>query len=192
MTVCGSLLGPNLDNYHSAFGVLHYSNPITLSIPNTPCPILTTAPWVPPLFGFAGFIISTLYYIADDVYNDVYGDIYSNTNSNNNKTSKPTPTWPLILTTISAFSFQYYLSGLMSSVPFSSPFITFVMSTSAALGYILFDGTTPGLIVSAATSISGPAIEYAIISLTGQYEYADKSVLGLDSTCLFSGRHGCR
>lgn len=42
MAVSGALLGPNLDNYHSAFGVLSYKNPIELELGGH---ILVTTDW---------------------------------------------------------------------------------------------------------------------------------------------------
>lgn len=42
MGVAGALLGPNLDNYHSAFGVLTYKNPIELSVGGQ---VLVTTDW---------------------------------------------------------------------------------------------------------------------------------------------------
>ena len=42
MAVAGALLGPNLDNFHSAFGVLTYKNPIELSVGGH---VLVTTDW---------------------------------------------------------------------------------------------------------------------------------------------------
>ena len=42
MGLAGALLGPNLDNYHSAFGVLTYKNPIELSVGGH---VLVTTDW---------------------------------------------------------------------------------------------------------------------------------------------------
>lgn len=42
MAAAGAILGPNLDNYHSAFGVLTYKDPIELSIAGH---VLVTTDW---------------------------------------------------------------------------------------------------------------------------------------------------
>lgn len=42
MGAAGALLGPNLDNYHSAFGVLTYKNPLSLSVGGH---VLVTTDW---------------------------------------------------------------------------------------------------------------------------------------------------
>ena len=48
MGLCGALLGPFLDAYHSAFGVLKYDDPITAVLwGSEQFPGLTTAWWVP-------------------------------------------------------------------------------------------------------------------------------------------------
>eukprot|EP00593_Proboscia_inermis_P012079 CAMPEP_0171306008 /NCGR_PEP_ID=MMETSP0816-20121228/15920_1 /TAXON_ID=420281 /ORGANISM="Proboscia inermis, Strain CCAP1064/1" /LENGTH=92 /DNA_ID=CAMNT_0011787269 /DNA_START=228 /DNA_END=504 /DNA_ORIENTATION=- len=73
MSIAGATLGPFLDSYHSSFGVLRYDSPIvvtTLSLlGGSPVhPALTTAWWVPPLFGLAGFLIGWLYILIDRFY----------------------------------------------------------------------------------------------------------------------------
>lgn len=42
MAAAGAILGPNLDNYHSAFGVLTYKNPIEISVAGH---LLVTTDW---------------------------------------------------------------------------------------------------------------------------------------------------
>lgn len=42
MAAAGAILGPNLDNYHSAFGVLTYKNPIEVSVAGH---LLVTTDW---------------------------------------------------------------------------------------------------------------------------------------------------
>lgn len=42
MAASGAFLGPNLDNYHSAFGVLTYKNPVVLSVAGH---VLVTTDW---------------------------------------------------------------------------------------------------------------------------------------------------
>lgn len=42
MAAAGAILGPNLDNYHSAFGVLTYKDPIELTVAGH---LLVTTDW---------------------------------------------------------------------------------------------------------------------------------------------------
>ena len=68
MSACGAGLGPFLDSYHSAFGVLKYDQPFQLTLWGSGAyPALTTTWWVPELFGLAGFLIgeSPIVYLND-------------------------------------------------------------------------------------------------------------------------------
>jgi len=66
MILAGAALGPFLDSYHSAFGVLQYDQPITFNLWGTvDHPALITMWWVLALFGLAGFIIGWLYVVWD-------------------------------------------------------------------------------------------------------------------------------
>ncbi|GMH69108.1 hypothetical protein TrRE_jg8392 [Triparma retinervis] len=149
MGLSGAALGPNLDNYHSAFGVLKYEDPVRLYLPNGlggGDPLLTTASWVPPMFGSAGLIIGGLYVVLDDAL--VTTD------------DKRKPSWPKIWVTISAFTFQYWLSGYLFSSGVDDNSIMAVMTALAALGFCVFDNSLSGLVVSAATALGGPLIEF--------------------------------
>ena len=64
MSICGAGLGPFLDSYHSAFGVLKYDEPIRLILWGSESyPALTTTWWVPELFGLAG--VAWLFFTCD-------------------------------------------------------------------------------------------------------------------------------
>lgn len=169
MTVCGAALGPFLDSYHSAFGVLQYNEPIRFILWGSETyPALTTAWWVPELFGLAGFLIGWLYILLDEVLLE----------SPNDKRRRPSP--PKTLAGISFFTLQYWLSGiLVQSKILDRTGILNLMSLLAAGGFLFFDGTFSGFIASLATCFGGPLIEAGLITVTsagimsGGYHYTD-------------------
>lgn len=171
MTLCGGILGPFLDSYHSAFSVLRYDDPIKFILSplggTSQYPVLTTAWWVPELFGLAGFLIGWLYILYDQIFQT--------------QSSKTKPNAPFILTCISFFTFQYWLSGLLYQGHFDRSTILFVMSFMAATGFVVFDRTVAGLITSFSTAIGGPLIEVGLISMltgNGGYHYTDPGETG--------------
>lgn len=173
MSVCGAGLGPFLDSYHSAFGVLKYDSPIQLTLWGSETyPALTTTWWVPQLFGFAGFLIGWLYILLD----------HSFLNSSDER-RRPSP--PKILIGISFFTLQYWLSGMFVQTGLldRSGILSF-MSILAAVGFLALDGTFSGLIVSLATCLGGPLIEALLITattngvLSSGYHYTDLGETG--------------
>ena len=164
MALCGAALGPFLDSYHSAFGVLRYEDPLSATLwGSTAQPALTTAWWVPELFGLAGFIIGWLYIILDS------------------QTKRPEPSPPLILVGISIFTLQYWLSGVLFSAGVDRTVIFSIMSAFAGVGFIALDGTMAGFLTSAATAIGGPLIEVGLLSTLhghGGYQYMDPGETG--------------
>lgn len=167
MTLSGAVLGPFLDSFHSAFGVLQYDLPNSVQLwgSDENHPALITAWWVPWLFGLAGFIIGWMYILFDT--------IFSNTNymrlGRDNDKNVPSP--PKILVGISIFTFQYWLSGLLYQSNMDRTTILNIMSIAAASGFYLLDRTMVGFIVSSATAVSGPLIEVALLTLS-QSSYA--------------------
>ncbi|GMH68213.1 hypothetical protein TrST_g5428 [Triparma strigata] len=154
MSISGALLGPYLDNYHSKFNVLQYHHPVQGPLD------LTTALWTPPLFAVAGALIGYLYTIGDDLAEKKAG-----------VTPPPTPTWPFTITSISFFTFQYWLSGFLSSSGVDSSSIFATMSLMALLGFAVFDRTLVGFLTSLATAIGGPLIEIFLLSTFHDYNY---------------------
>lgn len=125
MAVYSALLGPFLDGYHGAFGVLEYVKPIFLYIGDVR--IVRTASWVPPLFGFAGVIMGLLYTVLDQLWET--------------PPEKSNPSWPKVFAGISFFSMQYYLSGLLTQEGMEVPQLTALLISTAFLGFYLFDGS---------------------------------------------------
>ena len=165
MVVCGAALGPFLDSYHSAFGVLQYDNPIYVKLWGSELkPALITSWWVPELFGLAGFIIGWLYVLLDKVFLKDERDL--------------TP--PLILLGISLFTFQYWLSGALFAMGVSRSSILEIMSVFSAVAFYALDGTWSGFITSTGTAIGGPLIEVGLLTFlkNGGYHYADSGELG--------------
>jgi len=167
-TTAGALLGPFLDSYHSANGVLQYDLPFSAVLwGSTSIPALTTTWWVPPLFGLAGFLIGWLYIILDDVLKE-----------DNMKAI----TVPMILIGISLFTFQYWLSGILYVNGVDRSIIFGIMSIFAYFGYSQLDGTKSGLVTSIATAIGGPLIEIGLITslegTNGGYHYNDLGETG--------------
>lgn len=173
MTLCGAILGPFLDSYHSAFGVLQYDEPIRfITLPllggSMEHPALTTAWWVPELFGLAGFLIGWLYILLDEVLQTEEGK------------TKPEP--PFILAGIAFFTLQYWLSGILyEQGTFDRSSIFFIMTTLSAIGFVGFDSSKAGFGTSLATAVGGPLIEVGLISALsghGGYHYTDLGETG--------------
>jgi hypothetical protein len=175
MAFSGAALGPFLDSYHSAFGVLRYDSPITLALWGThDNPALITSWWVPELFALAGIIIGWLYIILDAILP-----------TSDLEASHACPSAPKILTGISLFTFQYWLSGVMFSSDVPNSTILNVMSVIAALGFVILDGSLSGFISSTATAVGGPLIEVGLLTLSrlgllgaSGYHYTDLSETG--------------
>mmetsp|Transcript_34009 Transcript_34009/g.65303 ORF Transcript_34009/g.65303 Transcript_34009/m.65303 type:complete len:417 (+) Transcript_34009:95-1345(+) len=163
MALCGASLGPFLDSYHSLFGVLSYNSPLVFpilgSLDGQTTDLLTCVStyWVPPLFGLAGFLIGWLYIWLDAVFLADQGG--------KKQLEVLHPSVPKVLLGISYFTFQYWLSGILSAHGLDRSSILNVMSILAAGGFIALDGTTSGLITSAATAVGGPLIEVGLISI---------------------------
>ncbi|KAL7524279.1 hypothetical protein ACHAXR_000506, partial [Thalassiosira sp. AJA248-18] len=171
MTICGAALGPFLDSYHSLFGVLSYDTPLITpilgSVGDGP-DLLTcvTTYWVPPLFGLAGFLIGWLYVWLDAVFYAEDGG------ESNQSQTQLHPSIPKVLVGVSYFTLQYWLSGILFANHIDRTSILILMSTLAAGGFYILDGTLSGFITSAATAIGGPLIEVGLISsLPGAWAY---------------------
>ena len=173
MSICGAGLGPFLDSYHSAFGVLKYDEPIRFILWGSEAyPALTTTWWVPELFGLAGFLIGWLYILLDASFLDA-----------SDERRQPDPS--KILVGISFFTLQYWLSGiLVQSDLLDRSGILNLVSILAAVGFVALDGTFSGLLVSLATCLGGPLIEAGLITattngiLTSGYHYTDLGETG--------------
>ncbi|CAM9409342.1 unnamed protein product [Phaeothamnion confervicola] len=154
---CGAALGPNLDSYHSAFGVLEYAHPLVLSLNGNT--ILTTDWWVPPLFAFAAVAIGGLYLTGDHLLD----------------TPAPwrRPSWPAVCACIALFSSQYYASGLMTVLHVPPVPLAAALAAAAVAGSVAFDCTAVGLTVAAVTALLGPLVEATIINGTHLYRYID-------------------
>jgi hypothetical protein len=177
MAVSGAVLGPFLDSYHSAFGVLQYHYPITATLWGSETqPALITTSWVPFLFGLAGLLIGWLYILLDEWP----------IASKETQARQPVPSPPKILIGISIFTFQYWLSGILYQSGVDRTTILNVMSVVAGIGFYVLDGSWAGFLVSSATAIGGPLIEVGLLSLSrndfmllGQgYHYTDPGETG--------------
>jgi hypothetical protein len=127
-------------------------------------PALTTAWWVPELFGLAGFIIGWLYILLDSM-----------------TSKRPNPSPPVILIGISIFTLQYWLSGVLFSAGMDRSTIFTIMSIVASVGFFNLDGTMTGFWTSSATAVGGPLIEVGLLSTLhghGGYQYMDSGETG--------------
>lgn len=170
MALCGATLGPFLDSYHSLFGVLSYETPLTfplVTVGDSELLTCVTTYWVPPLFGLAGFLIGWLYILLDSVL------VVEGTDADPSRShSQLHPSVPKVLVGISYFTFQYWLSGILSAHGTDRTSVLAIMSALAAGGFLALDGTPSGLVTSAATAIGGPLIEVGLISsLAGPWAY---------------------
>jgi hypothetical protein len=158
MTASGAALGPFLDSFHSAFGVLQYDAPITATLwgINAQHPALITAWWVPELFGLAGFLIGWLYILLDVYF----------VSDPQERTKLQSPSVPKICLGISIFTFQYWISGILYQSGVDRTTILNLMSVAAASGFLLLDQSLAGFLTSAATALGGPLIEAGLLTLS--------------------------
>ena len=150
------------------FGVLEYNPigiPIQFSINGHL--LLKTASWVPFLFGVAGFLMSSIIIILDDIF----------------KTNEDTklPSWPKILYGVSLFSGQYYLSGLMDYGLLSGTTMNVTLALVGLIGYLVFDSSISGLLLAIATAVGGPIIEIFLINIPHLYQYTHQDFYGICS-----------
>jgi len=167
MALSGALLGPNLDNFHSAFGVLQYASPIILRSPFDGSVLLTTAAFTPPLFGLAAIIIGGLYVFIDE------------------KLGLPLetklPSLALVVAGIFYFCLQYWFSGLLCSLCCSLLQLHVALAATMVMAFLLFDRSVTGVIVGVATGIGGPLIELFLINQLHLYSYTQADFFGIDS-----------
>ena len=172
LAVSGALLGPCLDNYHSAFGVLKYNAaavPLTLTVGGNE--LLHTAAFVPPLFGFAAVLIGGLYVLLDVILDT--------------PAAARSPSPPVVLCGISFFTGQYWLSGLLAG-PYAAAGLPLaathaVLLVTGLLSWQLFDRTRTGFAVGLMTAVGGTVIEMGLINFLGLYNYLAADLLGVDS-----------
>ena len=160
-------LGMSLDNYHGLFGVLEYESigrPIQVVLNDTI--LLKSAVWVPALFAFAGLGMSAIIITLDVV--------------NGNK-KHGLPSWPTTLYSISLFSFQYYLSGLLDFLNVDLSTTHLMLMLLAISGYSAFDKSLSGLQLSIMTAIAGPVVEIFLINYGHLYSYTNADTLGICS-----------
>ena len=123
---------------------------------------------VPFLFFLAGVIMSTLTVLLDDWLQTPMDKL------------RPAP--QEVLKAVSLFSFQYYVSGLLSGIYLLDPLqINLVVFGLATLCYLRFDRTWAGLAVGAATAAFGPVIELALTSWTDLYHYTSPDFYSVPS-----------
>ena len=127
--------------------------------------ILKTALWVPFLFGFAGFLMSGIVLVADNVLET--------------RKENMSPSWQKVQLGISLFIGQYFLSGLLSHAGFESLIISFLMLSIALFGQIVLDVSYAGVFLSFATAIGGPLVEIYLINYPHLYQYTTPDLYGI-------------
>lgn len=168
MFILSAPLGMLLDNYHGLFGVLSYLDigyPFSYALKGHV--ILKSALWVPILFGSAGLLMSFIGLHLDSYF----------------ETSKTTrnPSWPKTLYSISLFSGQYYLSGLLDYLQLPNAYIHAVLLAIAAVGFLVFDFSLGGFILAVMTALAGPLAEIVLINLFHLYFYQHADIWGICS-----------
>ncbi|KAJ1433146.1 hypothetical protein B484DRAFT_429649 [Ochromonadaceae sp. CCMP2298] len=163
-------LGTSLDNYHGLFGVLSYENnglPLTYQLEWAGQVVLKSALWVPAVFGGAGVVMSLMVVLLDQAWST--------------EQIKRLPSWPKTLYSISFFSFQYYLSGLLDNLHVESALIHAALAGIALIGYKVFDDSKAGLVLAIATAAAGPVAEILLINWPHLYHYTHADIWGICS-----------
>lgn len=168
MSVISAPLGMALDNQHGLFNVLNYYDYNLSVIIDNVC-YLKSAYWVPVLFGFAGFAMTAIMLFLDNI------------ESLNTPIVLKSPTWHKVFYGISLFSAQYYLSGALDYLQYDPFIINLVLSTIAIGGFMIFDGSIAGLILSLSTAFAGPIAEIILINTFHLYSYTHADIYGICS-----------
>lgn len=154
MAASGAVLGPFLDSYHSAFGVLQYDDPITATLwgADEQHPAFITAWWVPELFGLAGFLIGWLYILLDAYFCTV--------------PFRRNVGWPLTFMSIHMFALEYWNSGNFFHIGMDRTIIFFIISVHSAMSFTSTEGSRAGFWTSTAVALGGPLIEVGLLTLS--------------------------
>ncbi|CAE7374004.1 INSIG2 [Symbiodinium natans] len=175
LTASSAVLGPALDGTaHGNFGVLAYHFPPPVPVMLGSYKLFSTAIWVPPLFAFAGLLISSLYWLID--------------NALAVKAEQRSPSLLQTLAAVMCFAANYWASGFMSSNDLGTGktvqrLISCVLALWAISAWRVFDGTTTGLVVSVMTAVGGTLIEVFLINAPwwDLYAYSKADFWGVDS-----------
>lgn len=171
----GALLGPWLDGMHGAFGVLTYKGPLALDVHVgswfTKEGILHTASWVPPLFGVAGVLIGGLIVAGDAVTGSAAAP----------------PKGPAVALSVSYFTAQYWLSGLLYAVDAPLPVAHAILAASSLGAFALFDRTSVGLGVGALTALGGPGVEWLLVNVVPSALHLDSPLYHYNGQPLVGG-----
>jgi hypothetical protein len=154
-----AILGPLLDNYHSAFGVLSYRNPWQ------PIVGVTTATFVPWMFAFAGVAIGI-------------GALQLDARSGPGLIAKPSV--PTTLRVVGIFSLIYYASGcLYNADGAAATALGPVLCAAAFAEWALLDRSLGGVVMGLAAAAAGWVTEAGLVNLTDLYAYAEPEWMGL-------------
>lgn len=162
-----AVLGPLLDGYHGAFGVLTYTHPWN------PIPSLHTAWFVPPLFAFAGVCMGIGALYVDQKYPALI----------------PRPKFSRTFAVIAAFSALYYTSGALFACGLeavSGP----VLAVLSFIEWYALDKSVGAAALGIASALAGFVVEAYLVNFAGLYTYASSDVLGLPLwivPCYFAG-----
>lgn len=168
MAVVSAPLGMALDNQHGLFNVLNYFD-YNLSVIIDNEYYIKSAYWVPLLFGFAGFAMTFIILFLDGL------------KSLNTPVTLISPSWHKVFYGISLFSAQYYMSGALDYLQYDPLIINAMLSTVAIGGFIYFDGSISGLVLSVATALAGPVAEIILINVFHLYSYTHADIYGICS-----------
>ena len=137
MAVSGAALGPCLDGYHSAFGVLRYTVPQQVYLGGVF--VCETDYWVPPMFALAAVILAVAYPVLDEALGVA---------DDRRQTSAPA-----VLQCIGYFTLQYYASGLLTAQGIGGTPLHSALAVTAALCWFAWDRTATGTIMAVATGV---------------------------------------
>jgi Insulin-induced protein (INSIG) len=183
MFTSSAILGPLLDNQHSQYNVLAYTDPIKFSLLPGGLVDVETTWWTPLLFGVAGVIIGVGLYSLDSYF---ISENKANNFKINFKNKKDVAadsdghlSWSWVSLGIAIFVLQYWLSAILESpllgvnLPGTNlPAEDVILATAALSSFFIFDKTPQGFFIAALTAVSGPVIEIVLIKFLGLYTYA--------------------
>ena len=175
MWAAAAVLGPLCDGCHSRHDVLHYVDPLRLSLGDVFA--LETCWWVPVLFGGAGIILGTSHPLLDRRAERLDG-----------AARRSAPGWASVLLSISCFVVCYELSGILAQAAAANPPATLVdrvmrldgpLLVNALAIYLIFERSPGGLFMALLCAAVGPITEIGLISIGHLYAYTDPDVGGI-------------